>query len=69
METYEDGNDFRKRKVFQNKINEEPITPHNLLEYLKGKYDVNEEFLKQVMNDWSAGKIKDNRLSKNVAVR
>lgn len=68
-ETFESGNDYSKRRVFQNKVDEEPITPHNLLEYLKGKYDVNEEFLKQVMNDWFDGKIKDNKLSKNVGVR
>ena len=69
LETYRDGNEFKKRKIFQSKIDGEAITPHNLLEYLKQKYDVSEDFLKQVMNDWVEDKIKDNMLSKNVTAR
>ena len=69
LETYRDGNEFKKRKRFQSKIDGEAITPHNLLEYLKQKYDVSEDFLKQVMNDWVEDKIKDNMLSKNVTAR
>lgn len=69
LETYNDGNDYKKRKVFQSKVNGESITPHNLLEYLKLKYDVSEEFLKQIIQDWTDDKIKDNRLSRNVTVR
>ncbi len=69
FETYRDGNEYKKRKVFQVKVDGEPVTPHNLLEYLKLKYeDVSEDFLKQLMNDWCDNKIKDGRLSKNVTI-
>jgi hypothetical protein len=69
FETYRDGNEYKKRKVFQVKVDGEAVTPQNLLEYLKLKYeDVSEDFLKQLMNDWCDNKIKDGRLSKNVSI-
>ena len=45
----------------------EEISAKSLFEYFKSKYDINEEFIKQVIKDWVSGKITDNyQLSKNV---
>jgi len=49
------------------KADGESITPKSLFEYLKFKYNMGEEFTKQVIRDWMYGKITPNfTLSKNV---
>jgi hypothetical protein len=48
---------------------EEVISPESLFDYVKYKYKVKDEFIKQVISDWMFGKIGDNFiLSKNVAL-
>ena len=68
-ETYRDGNEYKKRLVFQVKDIGEVVTPHDLLEYLKLKYEVGDEFLKQVITDWCDRNIVDGMLSKNVSIK
>lgn len=68
IEKYRDGNEYKHRKVFEIKADGEIISPKDLLIYLKSKFNVGEEFLKQLLDDWCDNKIKDGRLSKNVAL-
>lgn len=68
LEKYRDGNEYKQRKVFEIKADGDIISPKDLLIYLKNKYDVGEEFLKQLLDDWCHNKIKDGRLSKNVSL-
>lgn len=69
VETYRDGNEYKERKVFEIVADGELIPPKALLEYLNSKYDVSESFLKQVIQDWCDGKIKNGTLSRNVGLR
>jgi hypothetical protein len=62
----EDG-EYHDTPMVKIKIDESEITPKQLFEYLKKKYPVNDEFVKQVIQDWMYGNIKDNKLSKNVS--
>lgn len=68
VETYRDGNEYKQRKVFEVVADGELIPPKALLEYLKGKYNVSEAFLKQVIEDWCDGNAKNGMLSKNVGL-
>ena len=68
VETYLDGNEYKKRKVFEVVVDERIITPEELLEYFKDKYKLGENFLKQVITDWCDYKIVDGALSKNVGL-
>lgn len=68
LEKYRDGNEYKQRKVFEIKADGDIISPKDLLIYLKSKFKVGEEFLKQLLDDWCDNKIKDGRLSKNVAL-
>lgn len=68
VETYREGNEYKKRKVFEIIVDGDIITPKDLLEYLKYKYNVGEGFLKQVIDDWCDDRIVNNSLSKNVSI-
>lgn len=68
IEKYRDGNDYKQRKVFEIIADGDIISPKDLLIYLKSKFKVGDEFLKQLLDDWCDNKIKDGRLSKNVAL-
>ena len=68
IEKYRDGNEYRHKKVFEIKADGDLISPKDLLIYLKSKFKVGEEFLKQLLDDWCDNKIKDGKLSKNVAL-
>lgn len=68
IEKYRDGNEYKERKVFEIKADGDLISPKDLLIYLKSKYKVGENFLKQLLDDWCDGKIKDGTLSKSVAL-
>lgn len=69
IETYRDGNEYKEKKVFEINVDGDIISPRDLLEYLKDKYDLGENFLKQLIEDWCDNKIKDNRLSKNISYK
>jgi hypothetical protein len=50
------------------KIDESEITPRELFEYFKKKYKFGDDFIKQVIQDWAFGNIKDGMLTKNVPI-
>ena len=62
-----EGGEYFEKPMIMIKADEEVITPKALFEYLKYKYKVGNDFLKQVIRDWVSGKFTDDyRLSKNV---
>lgn len=63
----EDG-EYLEEPMVKVKMDENSITPKELYEYFKKKYKLGDEFTQQVIKDWMFGNIKDNRLSKNVAI-
>lgn len=64
----EDGEYFEEAMV-KVKADETETTIRGLYEYFMKKYKLGEAFTQQVIKDWMFGKIKDNRLSKNVPIR
>lgn len=63
----EDGEYFEEAMV-KIKADNTETNMKGLYEYFKKKYKLGDEFTKQVIRDWMFGKIKDNRLSKNVPI-
>lgn len=63
----EDG-EYHNLPMFEVIIDGNQISPKDLYEYLKEKYNVGEAFTKQVIIDWAFGSLKGNQLSKNVAM-
>lgn len=64
----EGGEYFNEIKI-KNKIDEELMSAKSLYEYMNYKFDVNEEFIKQVIRDWVSGTINDDyQLTKNVSL-
>ena len=62
-----EGGEYYEKAMIMVKADNETITPKSLFEYMKFKYKVGDEFIKQVIRDWVYGKISDdNQLSKNV---
>ncbi len=62
-----EGGEYFEKPMIMVKADGESITPKSLFEYLKYKYNMGEEFTKQVIRDWMYGKITPNfTLSKNV---
>ena len=52
------------------KLDEEIISPKDLYEYLKTKFEMGDDFTKQIIQDWMFNKIsEDYQLSKNVSMR
>lgn len=65
-----EGGDYHSQPMIMVKADEESITPKDLFEYLKHKYKMGDDFIKQVIRDWVDGKITDDfRLSKNIALK
>jgi hypothetical protein len=64
-----EGGEYFEKPMIMVKADQEVITPKSLYEYLKYKYNMGEEFTKQVIRDWMYGKITDDyRLSKNISM-
>lgn len=63
----EDG-EYYEEPMLKIKADESEITPKDLFEYFKKKYNLGDAFTQQVIKDWMFGNIKDNKLSKNVAI-
>lgn len=62
------GGEYYEKPMITVKVDGEIITPKDLYNYIKNKYDVGVEFIKQVISDWIFGRISDDyRLSKNVS--
>jgi len=65
-----EGGEYFSKPMIMVKADEETITPKDLLTYLKFKYKMGDDFIKQVIKDWVDGKITDDyRLSKNVPLK
>jgi len=63
------GGEYTEQPMVVVLADEEVISPESLFNYVKYKYKVNDEFIKQVISDWMFGKIDDNfTLSKNIAL-
>jgi hypothetical protein len=63
-----EGGEYHEEPMVMIKADESTITPKDLYEYFKKKYKLGDAFTQQVIKDWMFGNIKDNRLSKNVAL-
>lgn len=63
----EDG-EYYEEPMVKIKVDNTETTIKELYEYFKKKYKLGDEFTKQVIKDWMFGKIKDNKLSKNVPI-
>jgi hypothetical protein len=64
-----EGGEYYETPMIEVKADGEVISPKSLYEYIKYKYNVGEDFTKQVIRDWVFGKITDDyQLSKNVAM-
>jgi hypothetical protein len=68
IETYRENGEYKQRKSFEIIVDGQIISPKNLLEYLRKKYEVGEGFLKQLLEDWCNNKIKDGFLSKSIGL-
>ena len=63
------GGEYTEQPMVMILADEEIISPESLYDYVKYKYKVKDEFIKQVISDWMFGKIGDNFiLSKNVSL-
>tara|TARA_R110000796_G_scaffold61077_2_gene141366 strand:+ start:13042 stop:13383 length:342 start_codon:yes stop_codon:yes gene_type:complete len=69
VEVYRDGNEYKKRKVFEIIFDGNLISGEDLLKYFKLKYNHGSEFIKQVINDWDKDLINNGMLSKNIGLR
>jgi hypothetical protein len=64
----EDG-EYHENPMVKIKVDGGEIEVADLYEYMKKKYKLGDEFIKQVIKDWMFGTVKDgNKLSKNVAI-
>lgn len=62
------GGEYSEQPMIKIKVDGESISPSALFDYIKFKYKVGDEFIKQIIRDWADGKIKGNILSKNVPI-
>jgi hypothetical protein len=63
------GGEYMTKPMITVKVDDEVISPKALFDYLKYKYKVNDEFIKQVIKDWMFGRISDTyQLSKNIPI-
>jgi hypothetical protein len=63
------GGEYTEQPMVMVLADEEIISPESLFDYIKYKYKVKDEFIKQVISDWMFGKIGDDfTLSKNIAL-
>ena len=65
-----EGGEYFEKPMVMVRADEEVISPKALYEYMKYKFNMGEEFTKQVIRDWISNKITDDyKLSKNVALK
>lgn len=68
--TYKQGGEYFEESMIKNKVNGEMMTVKSLLDYLRYKYKLGDDFLKQIIKDWYNGNIdKTYILSKNVPIK
>ena len=67
--TYKKGGEFHEELMILNKVSQELMTAKSLADYLQYKYELGEDFLKQIINDWYKGNLNDSdNLSKNISI-
>lgn len=67
--TYKKGGEYHEEKMVLNKVNKEQMTVASLYDYMKYKYELGDDFLKQIIDDWYKGNLdKSGQLSKNVSM-
>ena len=67
--TYKKGGEYFEEPMIMNKVNQELMTPKSLFDYMKYKYELGDNFIKQIIDDWYKGNLNDSdRLSKNVSM-
>ena len=65
-----EGGEYFEKPMIMVKADEEVISPKALYEYLKYKFNMGDDFTKQVIRDWLFNNITDDyKLSKNVALK
>ena len=63
------GGEYFEQPMVMVKLDEEIISPKDLYEYLKTKFEMGDDFTKQIIQDWMFNKIsEDYQLSKNVSM-
>jgi len=64
-----EGGEYFEKPMIMVKADEEIISPEDLYEYMKYKFEMGNDFTKQVIRDWMSNKITDDyQLSKNVSM-
>lgn len=63
-----DKGEYFEEPMLRVKADKSEITPKDVYQYFKKKYKLGSDFTKQVIKDWMFGRVKDNKLSKNVAI-
>ena len=63
-----ESGEYVEKPMVKIKVDESEISPKELYEYFKKKYKLGDDFTKQVISDWMFGRIKNNRLTKNVTL-
>ena len=66
-----EGGEYHGQKMVKINVDDELISPKALFEYMKSKYNMGDDFTKQVIIDWMHGNISDGKyfLSKNVPLK
>jgi hypothetical protein len=65
--TYKNKGEYNNTPMIMNKVDEELITPKNLLKHLIDKFELSQDFLSQIIRDWYDGQLDGEfMLSKNV---
>jgi hypothetical protein len=68
--TFKKGGEYFEKDMILNKVDKEMMTPKSLFKYMKYKYKLSDDFIKQVIKDWYNGDISDNYLlSKNIPMK
>lgn len=63
-----EGGEYHDMPMVKINVDEEIISPKALYEYMKYKFELGDEFTKQVIRDWMFGNISDDyQLTKNVS--
>jgi hypothetical protein len=67
--TYRKGGEYFEKPIIIVNVDDEMITPKDLLLYLGYKFKlINKDLLKQIMLDWINGDIRDYNLTKNISL-
>ena len=69
--TYREGGEYHNKTMITNLADNEMLTPRSLVQHLKYKFNLNDEFLQQIVRDWFDGNFKNTKeysLSRNISM-